>query len=548
MSRTAKNHLLLVVAGISPAIITEAFYKLHIEEKTPIREVWVMTTEVGKRLIVNQLFGKNGAFETLCREYGIRRETIKFDASTIVVARDERAELLHDVREDHENQVFPDRLMDLVQQLTARPKTTLHACLSGGRKSMSFYLGAILMMFARKSDELIHVIISRELELCRPAFYYPTPQKFIGKAVINGETFRCNYQSAEIIIARIPFLKLRNKLAFPEQGLSYRTLVNLLQQNLDHLPDERIDAYPGVYPRSHAMRDVLQRARLFPGDEAILISGESGVGKEVLAKYLHNLTPGPRRPFKAVNLGAERADLINAHLFGYLRGAFTGANRDTPGFFDAAKGGTLFLDEIDKLSKSAQAILLRVLQEKRYLPVGSTTEKTVACRILIGANQDLAARVRTGHFLEDLLYRIEAFHLTVPPLRDRLADILPLANHFMRHYSRKYHKSFVDMDEALENFMLKYEWPGNVRRLENIIKKLVAMNEGFTLEYEFLDDAIRNQPAPRKNRLDRKIREFIIATLRDTDGNIKEAAKLLGMNYTTLHSRIQKLGIKPRQL
>ncbi len=355
------------------------------------------------------------------------------------------------------------------------------------------------------------------------------------------------FRTAEIVISRIPFLKLRNKLAFPEQGLSYRTLVNLLQQHLDQFPDECIEAYPGIYPHSNIMREVLQRARQLPNDETILISGESGTGKEVLAKYLHNLKPGPQHPFKAINLGAERADLINAHLFGYLRGAFTGANHNTPGFFDAAKSGTLFLDEIDKLPLTAQAALLRVLQEKRYLPVGSTNEKVVECRILIGTNQNLPSLVREGKFLEDLLYRIEAFHLNVPPLRDRLVDILPLANYFVTIYNRKYQKSFVDMDEDLENFLLRYHWPGNIRRLENIIKNLVAMNDGFTLQYEFLDASLRKEPARQQNQLDRKIREFIEATLQDTGGNIKEAAKLLGMNYTTLHSRIQKLGINPRQ-
>jgi DNA-binding NtrC family response regulator len=408
---------------------------------------------------------------------------------------------------------------------------------------MSFYLGAALMMFGRKNDELVHVIIPRELENCQPKFYYPTRQKVIGRAEINGQIFEQDYRTAEITISRIPYLKLGNKLPFPEQGLSYRTLVNLLQQHLDHLPDERIEAYPGQYPRSQVMQALLQRARLFPSDEPVLISGESGTGKEVLARYLHNQTPGSSKPFKAVNLGAERSDLINAHLFGYRRGAFTGARSDTAGFFDAACGGTLFLDEIDKLPLDSQPVLLRVLQEKRYVPVGATEEKPVRCRILIGTNRNLKKLVTGGEFLEDLLFRIETFELEIPPLRERLADILPLAHHFMSLYSRKYQKSFVEMDESLENFLLQYPWPGNVRRLENLIKKIVAEQDDFTLKYEFLDESLRSEAQPQQTALDRKIREFIEATLQDTGGNIKEAARLLGMNYTTLHSRLQKCGI-----
>ncbi len=543
MGQSSEKHILLVVAGISPAIISEVFYKLRVQEGIPLREVWIMTTAVGKTLVMDTLLAGEAHFAALCREYGIDRDAVRFDESTIIVARDEYDTALSDVQEDRENDVFPDRLVELVQQLTSDPRTVLHACLSGGRKSMSFYLGAALMMFGRKNDELVHVIIPRELELCQPKFYYPTRRKVIGRAEVNGQIYEQDYRHAEITISRIPYLKLRDKLPFPEQGLSYRTLVNLLQQHLDYLPDERVEAYPGLYPRSQNVQKILQRARQIPPGETVLITGESGTGKEVLARYLHNFFPGSHRPFKAVNLGAERTDLINAHLFGYRRGAFTGADRDTPGFFDAAGDGTLFLDEIDKLPLEAQPILLRVLQEKQYTPLGATEEKPVRCRILIATNRRLEILVKKGVFLEDLLYRIETFSLEIPPLRDRLADILPLARHFMTRYSQKYGKSFVDIDETLENFLLQHPWRGNVRQLESLIKKLVAMHDDFTLRYEFLDESLRGEAAVRQQPLERKIREFIEATLHDTAGNIKEAARLLGMNYTTLHSRLQKLGI-----
>lgn len=538
-----QKHILFVVAGISPAIITEAFYKLYVEENIPIAEIWIITTAVGNELISSALLNETGAFEQLCRDYAIERSSIRFDTTTIIVAEDHHDQALSDMRKDDENAIFPNRLIELFQQLTRTEDTVVHACLSGGRKSMSFYLGATMMMLGRKQDELIHVIISRELELCKPIFYYPTPSQKIGEANINGKNHREDYSRAEIILSRIPFLRLRNQIPIFRENLSYPELVNLLQSHVDKIQDGADINYPGCYPVSAVMKALLARVRQIPDRETILITGETGTGKEILAKYIHNHFAGERKPYRAVNLGMIQKELIRAELFGYKKGAFTGAKDDQPGMFDVAANGTLFLDEIDKLPKELQPALLRVLQEKIYLPVGSTVEKQVRCHIVIGTNQDLKQLVESGKFYPDLYYRIEAFRLNIPSLRERKEDLLPLANYFLAEYSQRYNKAFRGLSGKLQQEIIQHNWPGNVRELENFLKQKVAFQSGNTLDTEPAEHFQEPGQQPDKGRYDVATQQIIESALTESGGNVAQAARILGIKYTTLQSRIKKLGI-----
>jgi CRISPR-associated protein (TIGR02584 family) len=543
MSNSDTRHVLLVVAGISPAIITEAFYKLRVEAQIPISEIWIITTAVGKQLVTEKLLAPNGVFAQLCCDYHIPDKSVRFEPDTIVVAEDEFEQPLSDVQHDAENRAFPTRLIRLVEQLTADPTVVLHACLSGGRKSMSFYLGAAMMMLGRARDELIHVIISRELELCRPTFYYPTRREVIGEALINGQTYRIDYRNARITLSRIPFLRLRQTFPVFQQGYTYPELVRKIQERVNLLSENRLEGYPGCPPQSAAMQTILQRARLLPPDEVVLITGETGTGKELMAQYIHHLHSGAQTPYVAVNMSAMRAELMSAALFGYVKGAFTGALSDKPGYFDAAQGGTIFLDEVDKLPLTLQGTLLRVLQEKRYHPVGSVAEKEVRCRIVIGSNRDLPALVKSGEFFADLYYRMEAFQLHLPPLRERPEDIPVLANYFFAKYNLAYGKSIETIPAEMLHRWQREPWPGNIRELENRIKRMVAFSDGTSLVDPNASPSAGATDARHLSRYEREEAEIIYRALTDAQGNIARAARLLGINYSTLRSRMKKLGI-----
>ncbi len=542
-----RKHILLVMTGISPAIISEAFYQLRIVEKIPVSEVWVMTTSVGKQTVLDEkLLCPDGPFDQLCREYGLARKKIRFDETTIVVAKDDAETLLSDVSEDVENLFFPDQVIALVRQLTHHPDAVLHACLSGGRKSMSFYLGVAMMLMGRQYDELIHVIVPKEYELCRPKFYYPTREPAWSEVNLDGVTERVGLHRGRIQISRIPYLRLRQLLPYPLDDFSYATTIRILQKQLNQLPLVDDQDFPGCPPRSQAMLNLLQRCRMHPRQEIALLLGETGAGKELAARYLHGVLSPPGAPFCAVNLGAENPDLITSTLFGHARGAFTGAQSERKGVFLTAGRGTVFLDEIDKLPLPVQAVLLRVLQEREFRPVGSDRVVRLQCQVIVAANRDLELLCQSGQFHSDLYYRISAFRYDLPPLRERLADILPLAQYFVKLYSEKYRKAISGIDEALESFLLKYDWPGNVRELENFIKQQIAFQPGPLLCYELVDRRITARVDPDASALEARIKGIIETTLKDAGGNIKDAARLLGMNYHTLYSRIQKLGLSSR--
>ncbi|MCK6619803.1 MAG: TIGR02584 family CRISPR-associated protein [Calditrichaceae bacterium] len=543
MKSTPPKHILLVVSGITPAIITEIFYKLHVEEKIPIAEIRAITTQSGQEALEEELLAGEGAFWQMCREYGIDAGKVKFDREGVVIVKDDSDMNLSDVASDAEIQLFPERAINLVRELTGEENTVLHACLSGGRKTMSFYLGVAMMLFGREQDELLHVLVSRDLEICKPKFYYPTKSDRIGRVAEDGAVREVNFKEAEIILGRIPYLKLRDKLFFTGVKLSYKTMVNLLQKQIDLLPDENAGDYPGLYPRGRLMQKLLLECRKLPVDDIALLTGETGTGKELVARYIHNLSRGREKPFIAVNLGGERAELISSTLFGHVKGAFTGAIGAKRGMFQEAAGGTIFLDEIDKLPNETQSIFLRVLEERKFRPVGENQPLTVECKIIIATNQNLELLVERGKFLGDLYYRISAFTYPLPPLRERPEDIVPLAKYFLEKYSRSLRKNFAAIDEALETFLLQHPWPGNVRELENLVKKLVAYHEGPELKYEFLDMPLRAEPGEKLHRIDRKVKEMIEQTLKDTGGNLAEATRLLEMNYSTLYSQVQKFRI-----
>ncbi len=294
----------------------------------------------------------------------------------------------------------------------------------------------------------------------------------------------------------------------------------------------------------------------------VLILGESGTGKELVARTIHAYGPNAQKPFLPVDCGSLVPTLIESELFGYVKGAFTGANRSKDGLLVSAEDGTVFLDEIGELSMDLQAKLLRALQEREVRPVGATHRMPIKARIVAATNRDLPAMVEKGTFRKDLFYRLNVVNLRLPALRDRREDIPLLAAHFLDHISREHGRKFTLSDEVLRT-MMRHDWPGNVRELENAVERACAMSSGPVLRLGDLPTQLQQQGlqenlaarhagngaadgadgAAAVRTLADLEREAILGAIRTLNGDKIQAAKLLGIGKTTLYRKLKEYGI-----
>jgi two-component system response regulator PilR (NtrC family) len=313
-----------------------------------------------------------------------------------------------------------------------------------------------------------------------------------------------------------------------------------------------------IVARSSAMREVVKLIGKVAAVRAnIMITGESGVGKEIVAREIHNQGPRKDLPFLAVNCGAIPEGLIESELFGHIRGAFTGAVANREGLLAAAGEGTLFLDEIGELPRETQVKLLRVIQERKARPVGSTQDFDVAARLIAATNRDLAAEVAAGRFREDLFYRLNVIHIVVPPLRERREDILPLAEHFLEVQAMRQGRPPWTLSKEAAGLLLGSAFPGNVRELENAIERATALSEGESIGAEMFTEASRVPPGSDVTLpasgfdldadLGRIERAYILQALKRAAGVKVDAAKLLGMSFRSFRYRLQKLGLAGRE-
>jgi two-component system response regulator AtoC len=280
--------------------------------------------------------------------------------------------------------------------------------------------------------------------------------------------------------------------------------------------------------------------KVAPTNATVLITGESGTGKEILARCIHENSSRASRVFVAVNCAALSSTLIESELFGHEKGAFTGAVSQHPGRFERAHGGTLFLDEIGELDANLQTKLLRVLQERTFERVGGTRQITADVRVIAATNKDLKARARDGFFRQDLFYRISAFPIELPPLRDRGEDIIRLAGFFLERSAREIGKPVPALSPEAKDRLLAYAWPGNVRELENMMERAVILSEG---EVEAGDLDIDGDAPSRPVRFREIERNAIEAALTDNGGNRTRAARQLGISLRTLQYRLKDYGI-----
>lgn len=306
-----------------------------------------------------------------------------------------------------------------------------------------------------------------------------------------------------------------------------------------------------IVTRSPLMENLLTQARLIAdSDASVLIQGQSGTGKELLARAIHNASPRAGGPFVALNCSAIPEQLFESELFGHVKGAFTGATRDHPGLFRAAQGGTLFLDEIGDMPLSFQVKLLRTLQERVIRPVGSTASIDVDVRIISATHQDLLEAVEESTFREDLYYRLNVVNLELPSLAERREDIILLANHFLREFPDAAKRGITGFSPEAQEAMLYAAWPGNVRQLYNVVEQSVALSTTPLIPASLVQRALRNEAgdipsfADARNQFER---DYLTQLLQITNGNVAQAARIAKRNRTEFYKLLHKHQLSPPQ-
>lgn len=313
----------------------------------------------------------------------------------------------------------------------------------------------------------------------------------------------------------------------------------------------------GKSPPMRALYSLLERAAEL--DITVLITGETGTGKELVARAIHHQGPRKDRPFIAVNCGALPSELIESELFGHVRGAFTGATETKPGLFEAASGGTIFLDEIGELPLAVQVKLNRTLQDKEVRRVGDAATRRIDARVITATHRELQSEVAAGRFREDLYYRLNVFPVHLPPLRERREDLPLLAMHFLQKAAKTYRQPVDGFEPDALRALTGYNWPGNVRQLENAIERAVAIATGPRVDMDALPQEITGSqqgalPADLLVKMpfrkavdlarDRASRDYLVTLLRDLGGNVTRAAERAGMERESLHRLLKRYGLR----
>jgi two-component system response regulator HydG len=317
---------------------------------------------------------------------------------------------------------------------------------------------------------------------------------------------------------------------------------------------DRFD-FSKIIGKSRRMKELFENLSLIaPSDATVLIYGESGTGKELVANAIHQNSPRVEKPFIKVSCAALPETLLESELFGHERGAFTGALSRKAGRFQLADGGTLFLDEVNVMSSTTQVKLLRVLQEREFEPLGSTKTVHVDIRLIAATNKELEAEVKEGRFREDLFYRLNVVPIHLPPLRERKEDIPLLAEHFFKLYQEKDRKSIKGFLPKTIDALMRYDWPGNIRELENVIERAILLCRSDYVSPEDLPPPLQGERGGEKPlvcippgmTLEEVERETIIQTLEETGGNRTQTAQILGISRKTLQNKLKEYGLEQR--
>ncbi len=382
--------------------------------------------------------------------------------------------------------------------------------------------------------------------------------------------FRVVWKESRVLQGEMSVDQVRQELSqllFEHLRQMKQTQVRMMQHNIEkrslalenirlRREIEREYGIHGIVGQSKQMQELLGVVRsIAETDVVVLIQGETGTGKELIARAIHHSSPRKAKRFVAVNCGALAETLLESELFGHEKGAFTGATTRRIGVFEAADGGTLFLDEIGEISPSTQIRLLRVLQEGEFQRVGGSTPIRVDVRVISATNQNLEDLVQKGRFRQDLYYRLNVFPIRIPPLRERTDDIPLLVSHFVEACNRKMNKRVTGVSPETMALLMSQSWPGNVRELENVIQRMIVVAKGDSLELQDLPVEIRSsEMAPREKARDLKEiaresaevveKEAILAALAKTGGNVTRAAQSLGISRATLQHKMKIYGLR----
>ncbi len=375
-----------------------------------------------------------------------------------------------------------------------------------------------------------------------------------GRPVLNNSIYIINAKGERISVS-ISTALLRDRNGKIIGGVeSFRDL-SALEELKKELKDKH--TFFDIISKNSQMHRLFRiMEHVAESDSTVLLVGESGTGKELFAKAIHSMSRRKDGPMVIVNCGALPDTLLESELFGYKAGAFTDARRDKPGRVTLAEGGTLFLDEIGDLPSALQVKLLRLLQDKTYEPLGGTKPVKANVRIIAATNKDLDALVQEGKFRDDLYYRINVVRLVIPPLRDRKEDIPLLTEHFVGRFSRLVGKDIEGISQSVLQVLMSYDFPGNVRELENIIEYATLICDGNIIDVEHLPDNLRlrmgldpkskfHVSLNKMSSLREMEREYIYEVLRQNNWNRKMASKQLGIHTTTLWRKMKRLNIKP---
>ena len=317
---------------------------------------------------------------------------------------------------------------------------------------------------------------------------------------------------------------------------------NLIEENIS-LRQQIKDRFQfeGIIAKSPKMLKIIELIKIVaPTNATVLIMGETGTGKEVVARAIHRLSQRRSKPFIATACAALPESLLESELFGHEKGSFTGATERKKGKFEAGDKGTLFLDEIGEINANTQIHLLRALEEKKITRIGSNEEIAVDVRVITATNKDLRSTVLEGQFREDLYYRLKVMTINLPPLKERKEDILPLAEHFLKKYAEENNKTIINLSPGVIEFMLNYSWSGNVRELENMIEHGVILSKTNAVTMAELPQDIIHPASSEEKTIEAVTRSHILNVLEETKGNISKAANILGIQRMTLYNKLKK--------
>lgn len=558
------KHKLVAVVGNTPQVMTETFWALYIDRDVPIDEVYVITTTLGKETCQKRLLDE-GRFEKMLKDNHIDLNTVAFGPDHIHVFKDAEGNFLDDIRTSDDNRIARDGIFELIETLTPDNQVALHCSLAGGRKSMGFILGAAIHFFGRPQDRLYHVLVSMpEIERSDASYYYP-PEKPEPIMVFNRTTDqeeplivrgqKVMSDAVSIELADVPFCRLRDVVQFVAPGQYNEDTLRLTQQAvndyakqmreayIDQVSSGAEDAFPEIIGQSDSIRDIKEHIRLYaPYDQSVLITGPTGSGKDLVAAALHKTSgrTGAYRPTNCAILG----DRAESQLFGYERGAFTGANKQYKGLFEQANNGTLFLDEINSLRLDVQGMLLRVMEEGVIRRMGGDKDIPVNVRLVAATNEDLDTE--ESAFRGDLLGRFSLI-IALPPLKDRREDIPLLAHHFLKSFSEKEGKEFAGFTEDAMRALQAYDWPRNIRQLKFAIERAAIVtpeDQWITPDVLFEQedtDIVQGSFDEQVAQLEKKLIQDALA---QKQGVIAHAAEILSMERRTLYHKIEMYGLK----